>query len=75
MLLSLRSYGTEQPLVVRADVRLAERLTVVARDEIRVERHRPVQAFAAACSAAEGDPLEPPALRASFATLKARIAA
>ncbi|PPH45426.1 DUF2254 domain-containing protein [Rathayibacter sp. AY1C9] len=73
--LALRSYAMEQPLVVRAGVRLAERLAVVARGGTRVELHRQVQAFAAAHAAADGDALEAPALRASLAALEARLAA
>lgn len=75
MFLALRSYGMEQPLVVRAGVRLAERLAVVARGGTRVEPHRQVQAFAATHAAADGDALEAPALRASLAALEARLAA
>ncbi|QHF21917.1 DUF2254 domain-containing protein [Rathayibacter sp. VKM Ac-2762] len=73
--LALRSYAMEQPLVVRAGVRLAERLAVVARGGTRVELHRQVQAFAAAHAAADGDALEAPALHASLAALEARLAA
>ncbi|PPH14062.1 MULTISPECIES: DUF2254 domain-containing protein [unclassified Rathayibacter] len=73
--LALRSCAMEQPLVVRAGVRLAERLAVVARGGTRVELHRQVQAFAAAHAAADGDALEAPALRASLAALEARLAA
>ncbi|PPI40571.1 MULTISPECIES: DUF2254 domain-containing protein [unclassified Rathayibacter] len=73
--LALRSYAMEQPLVVRAGVRLAERLAVVARGGTRVELHRQVQAFAAAHAAADGDALEAPALRASLAALEKRLAA
>ncbi|PPG32552.1 DUF2254 domain-containing protein [Rathayibacter sp. AY2B9] len=73
--LALRSYAMEQPLVVRAGVRLAERLAVVARGGTRVELHRQVQAFAAVHAAVDGDALEAPALRASLAALEARLAA
>ncbi|PPI23963.1 DUF2254 domain-containing protein [Rathayibacter sp. AY1B1] len=73
--LALRSYAMEQPLVVRAGVRLAERLAVVARGGTRVELHRQVRAFADAHAAADGDALEAPALRASLAALEARLAA
>ncbi|NQX15724.1 DUF2254 domain-containing protein [Rathayibacter sp. VKM Ac-2857] len=73
--LALRAYALDQPLVVRAGLRLAQRLEPVARGAARTELHRQLEAFAAAYDAADRDALEAPVVRRDLAELLARLSA
>ncbi|MDY0912781.1 DUF2254 domain-containing protein [Rathayibacter festucae] len=73
--LALRAYALDQPLVVRAGLRLAQRLEPVARGASRAELHRQLEAFAAAYDAADRDALEAPVVRRDLAELLARLSA
>ncbi|KQQ05819.1 MULTISPECIES: DUF2254 domain-containing protein [unclassified Rathayibacter] len=73
--LSLRAYAMDQPLVVRAGIRLAQRLEPVARGGARDELRRQIGAFADAYAAGERDALEAPAVRADLEALESRLSA
>ncbi|ROP56732.1 MULTISPECIES: DUF2254 domain-containing protein [unclassified Rathayibacter] len=73
--LALRAYALDQPLVVRAGLRLAQRLEPVARGTARTELHRQLEAFAGAYDAADRDALEAPVVRRDLAELVARLSA
>jgi uncharacterized membrane protein len=73
--LALRAYALDQPLVVRAGLRLAQRLEPVARGTARTELHRQLEAFAGAYDAADRDALEAPVVRRDLAELGARLSA
>ena len=72
--LALRAYALDQPLVVRAGVRLAQRLEPVARGTVRAELHRQLEAFTSAYDAADRDALEAPVVRRDLSHLLARLA-
>ena len=71
--LALRAYALDQPLVVRAGIRLAQRLEPVARGAARAELHRQLDAFATAYDAADRDLLETPVVRRDLQELLARL--
>ncbi|NQX05401.1 DUF2254 domain-containing protein [Rathayibacter sp. VKM Ac-2856] len=71
--LALRAYALDQPLVVRAGIRLAQRLEPVARGAARAELHRQLEAFAAAYDAADRDLLETPVVRRDLQELLERL--
>lgn len=73
--LALRAYALDQPLVVRAGVRLAQRLEPVARGTARAELHRQLEAFTGAYDAADRDALEAPVVRRDLSHLLARLSA
>ncbi|QHC60190.1 DUF2254 domain-containing protein [Rathayibacter sp. VKM Ac-2760] len=73
--LALRAYAMDQPLVVRAAIRLAQRLEPVARGAERAELHRQLEAFAAAYDAADRDALEAPVVRRDLEELLVSAAA
>lgn len=73
--LALRAYAMDQPLVVRAGIRMAQRLEPVASGTARDELRRQIGAFASAYAAGERDALEAPIVRDDLAALEARLAA
>lgn len=72
--LALRAYAMDQPLVVRAGIRMAQRLEPVASGAAREELRRQIGAFASAYAAGERDALEAPVVRADLEALEARLA-
>ena len=72
--LAVRAYGVGQVLVMRAMLRLAERLAAVADDEVRRTLHHEVRALAASYERTDPEPVDADPLRERLAALEARLA-
>jgi len=72
--LAIRAYGVGHALVMRATLRLAERLAAVADDEVRGTLHREVRALAASYERTDPEPVDAEPLRERLAGLEARLA-
>jgi uncharacterized membrane protein len=72
--LAIRAYGVGQAIVMRATLRLADRLAAVADDEVRAALHREVRALAASYERTDPEAVDAEPLRARLADLEARLA-
>ncbi|RIJ44114.1 DUF2254 domain-containing protein, partial [Clavibacter lycopersici] len=67
--LAIRAYGVGQAIVMRATLRLADRLAAVADDEVRATLHREVRALAASYERTDPEAVDADPLRARLADL------
>ena len=72
--LAIRAYGVGHALVMRATLRLAERLGAVADDEVRGTLHREVRALAASYERTDPEPVDADPLRERLTGLEQRLA-
>ncbi|WP_435080736.1 DUF2254 domain-containing protein [Clavibacter michiganensis] len=72
--LAIRAYGVGQVLVMRATLRLADRLAAVADDEVRATLQREVRALADSYERTDPEPVDADPLRGRLAELEARLA-
>ncbi|OUE07623.1 hypothetical protein CMsap09_01645 [Clavibacter michiganensis] len=72
--LAVRAYGVGHVLVMRAMLRLAERLAAVADDEVRRTLHHEVRALAASYERTDPEPVDADPMRERLAGLEAGLA-
>ena len=72
--LAVRAYGVGHVLVMRAMLRLAERLAAVADDEVRRTLHHEVRALAASYERTDPEPVDADPMRERLAGLEAALA-